>query len=95
MHSREECAHAETSIKVLRDSVLLQGPACLNDIAATAVASSCSTDGAFSDCILIATGTSRAEVPQPRTDDMRTSQLHADSQPSKEVVIVSVLPMYL
>ena len=51
MHCREECAHAETSIEVLRDSVLLQGPACLNDIATTAVASSCSTDGASSDCI--------------------------------------------
>ena len=78
MHSREECAHAETTIKVLRNSVLLQGPACLNDIATTAVASSCSTDGASSDCILIATGTSPAEAPQPRTGDMRTSHLHPD-----------------
>ena len=50
-----KCTHAETSIKVLRDRVLLQGLACLNNIATTAVASSCNTHAALSDCTLIAT----------------------------------------
>ena len=42
LHSREQrSAHAEAPVKVLGDGILLQGLACLNHIAAAAVASSC------------------------------------------------------